>query len=232
MISILFPHRASHPIRQRNLDRVQRHYREVFPDAQVILCDDDDPRDFNRGRALNQGVKQANHDILILADADYIVPPQALLDSVARASQAGFVVPYTEVLYLRQTVTEKFLKRGPWVWKNHDAERHWKQPLVGGVNVITRQNYQLAGGFDPMHRGWGFEDASFSLAVQTLIAPIRWVESVAVHLWHPRAGAQEKQHYHKSLAHCRLYEAAQGDKDKMLELVGPRISELARTLCW
>lgn len=223
-LSILIPFRSLHSTRKRNLDYVTKFYKSIFPDAEYVICDDDDPKDFNRGRALINGIKVATGDTFILADADYIVPENSLLDAVLLSSISGFVVPYSEVAYLSQSGTVGFLKHGLFdKFRKGDVERNWQQKVVGGVNVVTRSNYFAAGGFDPKHKGWGFEDASFSMAMETLVAPVRWVEGPAVHLWHPASRNPRSPNFHPSWDHCKEYEKAKGNKEMMLQLVGDRI---------
>lgn len=223
-VSVIFPFRSLHSTRKRNLDYTMSFYKTVFPQAEYILCDDDDPRDFNRGRALIHGVEQSTGDVLILADADYIVPAQALQESVARCPFAGFIVPYSTVAYLDDLGSNSFMKHGDFTkLRREDIQKQWQVKVVGGVNVVLRGNYYAAGGFDPKHKGWGFEDASFYMAMETLVAPVEWIEGPAVHLWHPASRNPRSPNFHPSWDHCKRYELAKGNKEHMLRLVGDRL---------
>ena len=244
MIYVLVPWR--HQI-GRNLDArdcVVRHYEHTFPDSVVRLCDDPEPGPFNRGRALNAGVVESHTqpgDVLVFADADLIVPTANLESAVRAVTEPGvasYVIPFDSILMTddvsaaRLTTLSKIA--GPTVDLNIDLSGDTFDRLsTGGVNVMLRSSFDQAGGFDPRFAGWGFEDAAFEQAALTLVGPPSWITGRAVHLWHPSTRRPDTPEHEASLALCRRYEVASGNRVLMSQLIAEykpkrRAADLAR----
>ena len=88
-----------------------------------------------------------------------------------------------------------------------------------GVYVTTPRTWDAHGGQDERFRGWGFEDAAWYLAHETLLgaAPIRHAGRVYAlsHVAEIRAGA----HYDANASLMERYRAADGDATAMDQLV-------------
>ncbi|MET0163226.1 MAG: hypothetical protein ABW204_11275, partial [Microbacteriaceae bacterium] len=89
-----------------------------------------------------------------------------------------------------------------------------------GVYVATPETWAAHGGQDERFRGWGFEDAAWYLAHETLLGepPVRHPGRVYAlhHVAEQRAGVQ----YDANAERMERYRAAAGDRAAMARLVG------------
>lgn len=226
-VSLVIPWRPGPGRDHRALDFVTGMYRTALGIELEVIVADDAGTPFNRGRALNAGVAQSRGEVLVLADADLVVPLDAIDSAVWTAAAVGYVVPFTEVAFLDEDLTADVLNGDATAPDAAEAAADvFARRSTGGCNVITRDHFDAVGGFDPRFAGWGFEDAAFDTAVSTLVGPGYWPpESVrAVHLWHPTARDPETPEHQQSLALCRRYEQAHGDRRAVETLIAER--------CW
>ncbi len=225
-LSIVVPFRgAGDSWRGRAFEYVTDHLRLVFPDAELIVCDDPHLT-FNRGRALNEGVRQAQGDVLILADADLWVPPAALCYAVTVATEYGMVVPFDHLIGLdgpgSVDVYGGFDPAG--VWASERVELDWWRRSDGGCNVLTRAAFDTARGFCAAFAGWGGEDAAFASAVGTLSGHVGWVPARAVHLWHPTDPTRGTERTEANMELAQAFSAAWGNPAAMRLLIdGARV---------
>lgn len=227
-VALIIPWRPVDPFRQLTLDFVQAHVERTLGPDEVVLADDDGLT-FNRGRALAAGVAQTSSDVLVFADADLLVPGDALQRAVELAADSSYVVPFDRLVGLDyETTVEIIGRRCEWSidWRTSEpdhVELDWPRLSTGGCNVVTREAYERGGGFDPRFPGWGFEDAAFDLAMQTLVGPATWLDAQAVHLWHPHDVTRSDDDL---VAAGKLlvarYEGAFGDVDAVRALIGER----------
>jgi SAM-dependent methyltransferase len=204
-ISVIFPWRAGDPDRQQSLSYVVNWYKDCFPEAEIIFADDDDTVAFNRGRALNIGVGKSKGDILIFADGDLIISHKALKAAVAKAPEVGMVVPFSAISYLPASATRRVLK-GSSPFINYAGTVPFSSKSQGGCNIMTREAFKNSGGFDRRFRGWGFEDAAFSVMVRLYAGPMVHEPGHAVHLYHKTARDPYNGFFEQSQALCKEYE--------------------------
>lgn len=206
-ISIVFPWRAGDPEREASMQHTVKWYKDCFPEAEIVFADDDDQEHFNRGRALNHGVAKSTGEVLILADADLIIAHKTLRNSVARAHEFGMIIPFSGINYMNQSATRKILNGSP-PFVNYAGITPFMAKSQGGCNIMTRLNWERSGGFDTKFRGWGFEDAAFSVNVRLYAGPLYWEPGCAVHLYHRSARNVNNGLYDKSQTLCKEYEKA------------------------
>lgn len=214
----------------RARDLVIGHVCDEVGRVEVVLADDPNPGPFNRGRALDHGVARADGSLLLFHDADMVLPIGNLsraFDRLHWPDQPGYVVPFTSVAYLSQVGTTGVLAGDAsfaldlitYPTCGSLVDMRWERLSTGGVNVLTRDHYMRAGGFDPRFAGWGGEDAAFDLAVGTLVAPGAHIDGQAAHLWHPYATDRGTQQTEVNMLLCRRYEQAWDDPDAMRALI-------------
>ena len=218
-LDVLVPWRPSTQAREAALRLVESHLAVVFPDAAVRRCDDPAPQ-FNRGRALNAGMAATSAPVVVWADADLLVAADSLTTAVELAVDgAPLVVPFASLRGLSENATRQVVAGadpwGPWT-----LDLDWTSRSTGGCNVLPRSTWEATGGFDGRFSGWGFEDAAFAAAVETLAGPISWLPGPAVHLWHPHDPTRHSGLYDLNAALCAQYNAAHGDVDAMRQLTG------------
>ena len=204
-VSVIIPWRPGDPERQASLVFITSWYQNALPDAEIIYCDDNDPEDFNRGRALNNGVDISTGEVLILADGDLIIPQKVIRESVARAKNFGMIIPFTSLVLLSVNSSKRVMG-GASPFTRYGDSLSFTKLSQGGCNIMTRENFLKAGGFDNDFRGWGFEDAAFAVNVRLYAGPLYWEPGSAIHLHHKSARNATKGNFLRSKALCEEYE--------------------------
>lgn len=236
-VHIVIPYRAGDSARDASFAVVARWWTD-FTGGDLIACDDPDPDRFNRGRAINAGVRRLlehvagirSDDFLVAADADLIPSEHAVAECIGRLhAQPGryaYAVPFAQVEYVSRAATsEVHAGANPWA-PGIEIEGVWDRLSTGGITIVTVHAWALAQGFDPRFHGWGFEDAAFDIAARTLTGthPFHRHGSTVRHLWHPRPAEQDAGDagYQASLALCHRYEDADGNPDALGALLRER----------
>jgi len=213
---VVIPWRPA-PSRVDAFDRLVQWYRTVLPEFRVETIDSDDDV-FVLARARNLAVAGLAHpdEVIVINDADTLPEPHALREAVAAAPGSGRVhLPYTSYHWLGAEGSAEFAGGTPPAHCTHVVV----SGACSGVYVTTRRTWEAHGGQDERFRGWGFEDAAWYLAHDTLLGapPQRHHGRVYAlhHVGEARAGAQ----YDRNAALMERYRAAAGDPDAMGRLV-------------
>lgn len=215
MTVVVVPWRPQ-PSRLAALEAVTGWYRENLPAAEMRFVDSPDPV-FNLAQARNVGIAEVDPDeVVVIGDADTIPERGALLAAIAHAATSGMVhLPYDEYRWLGASGTAAFAGGTALA----DCEFELVRGACSGVYVTTPRTWASHGGQDERFRGWGFEDAAWYAAHETMLgwAPRREVGRVFAlhHVAQPREGDQ----YDANAALMERYRAASGDPSAMLELV-------------
>ena len=167
--------------RRRNLRAIRANVEALgWP---VILADDPSHADFNLSAARNRGVEQADTDIVVIMDADVLVPTYYLTTAVRDVGRVGGAHwPYRIVLYLDEQGSQNRLagkEIRPAHIKIKERNGH------GGCVAVRRADYLAAGGYDEEFTGWGYEDLEWFRRASATIGT-HWGVGEAHHLWHPR----------------------------------------------
>ena len=216
MTVVVIPWRAQ-PSRLAALDAVTRWYTDNLPDAVISLVDSEDEV-FNLSQARNSGIAAIDDldEVVVIGDADTIPERGPLLAAVARASGSGTVVlPYTEYRWLGASGTAAFMAGG----SLEDSEFELVKGACSGVYVTTPRTWGSHGGQDERFRGWGYEDAAWYLAHETLVGEVPSRETGRVFALHHVAQPREGDQYDANAALMERYKAASGDPAAMRALV-------------
>lgn len=143
--------------------------------------------EWSKGAAVNPVANQTTGDVLVLADADSFVAPEHLDRAIGQAGIRGWAMPHSVVKRLDRESSDRLIRGMP---GRQRLERSAYPALPGGgILVVTREAWDMVGGFDPRFRGWGGEDHCIGLALRCLtgneINPRRICP--LIHLWHPEA---------------------------------------------
>ena len=204
------------PSRLDAFDRVVSWYQRHLPDVELRTIDTDDET-FNVARCRNQAVGAWPDDgVVVLNDADTLPERDALLRAIEGAGSAQAVhLPYTEYRWLGAVGSAQYGAGAP-------AE-HYDFELVrgacSGVTVTTPRTWFAHGGQDERFRGWGFEDAAWNLAHETMLErpPVR--TDGRVYALHHVPAERHGTQYEANARLMARYEAAAGDRTAMAQLI-------------
>jgi hypothetical protein len=214
--TVVIPWRPA-PSRVSAFEFVTGWYAEHVPEASVRTIDTDDDV-FVLAACRNRAVSTVGPDeVVVINDADTVPEAGALRAAVAAARASGRVhLPYIEYHWLGAEGTAQLRGGIP----PRECSFELVVGACSGVYVTTPRTWAAHGGQDEGFRGWGFEDAAWYLAHETLLGgpPVRHDGRVYAlhHVAEVRAGAG----YDANAARMELYRAAAGDAAAMAQLVG------------
>jgi len=162
-----------------------------------IITADSDTEVFNLSQARNNAVRQANTDIVVIADADTLPP----MDSVraAVADPVGITWPHERWVLIPAEYASRPLADFP----DAPVVLEYKDGL-GGVIVCTADEYWRLGGMPEEFKGWGYEDCAFNL-VATTLSTFRRIGGTAYSIDHNDIkGKADSPGWDRSGPHVRL----------------------------
>lgn len=219
---VVIPFGTSDPDRVRALEHVRATY--AGEGLRVVVADaGGDP--WSKGASIDAAVRESGARLLVVADADVIVPTAAVARSVAAVrAGAAWSQPHSVVVRLTPHATTRVLSGMPWRRQSWQwAGSGHSAPHGGGIVVLGRDSYDASGGMDPRFVGWGGDDVSWARALDTLAGPCARLRATMLHLWHP---PQPRLPGNRASAENELLAAryidANGDPDAMRELVRSR----------
>ncbi len=154
----------------------------------VIGSDRDDDGPWCKGRTVADALDKVTTPVVIVADADVIIPDVHLAVSAVEQG-AAWAAPFRTVLRLSAFGTARVYEGGhlpgeplPAEWL---ADRYAGQP--GGGLVVLPVGTARTVPIDPRFTGWGQEDLSWARALYVLAGGPWRSTSPLYHLWHPPA---------------------------------------------
>lgn len=214
--TVVIPWRPA-PSRVSAFEFVTDWYARHVPEATVRSIDTDDDV-FVLAACRNRAVASVPADeVVVIGDADTFPEVEALRAAVAAARTSGRVhLPYTEYHWLGREGTAQLRGGTP----PEDCTYELVNGACSGVYVTTPRTWAAHGGQDERFRGWGFEDAAWYLAHETLfgVPPVR--HDGRVYALHHQAEVRAGARYDANAALMERYRAAAGDPEAMAQLVG------------
>lgn len=175
--SIIIPYRYTED-REANFQFIQKYYRENYPMAEIIIgYDDTGAVDFNRGYAINRGVREATHDTLLISDGDIFIDPLTLKQGMGLLKQSPFVIPWSRCLdptpertrlildkgfrgRVRKLKKHSYMVRDIRPGRAFQIEHEGKiikfDKCAGGLHLVKKDFFDEIGGYDPRFKTWGF----------------------------------------------------------------------------
>lgn len=203
--------------REYAFDILVKWYQTNLPEAEIIIADDG-RSPFCLSGTRNVGVREAEErgaDVVIINDADTIPELEPLKKAIKYAyNNLCVVLPYNRYHSLRVDGTSQFLYGIPLKRCNFFLV----DGACSGVYVATPQTWWAHYGQDERFRGWGFEDAAWMVAHNTLLgrAPKR-VEGT-VYAFHHESADKEGPEYTRNAQLCYTYLQAEGNKEEVQRL--------------
>ncbi|CAN5141778.1 hypothetical protein BH09ACT1_BH09ACT1_22450 [soil metagenome] len=216
MPTVIIPWRPQ-PSRIAAFDIVLDWYRTNLPGADIRLVDSVDPV-FNLAQCRNSGIASVDDpaEVVIIGDADTLPELPALLAAIEAAASDGLVhLPYTEYRWLGAAGTAQLTDGAALP----ECEFELVRGACSGVYVTTPATWRRHAGQDERFRGWGFEDAAWYLAHETLLGEAPRRHEGRVYALHHKAEVREGEHYEANAALMQGYRDAASSPESMREFV-------------
>lgn len=181
--------------RERIFQRVHAHYKTHHADWNFVVGMCPSPQ-WIKGAAVNDGLTRTKAEIIIIADADCIVDPDALQQSVDIVQNgAPWSMPHHMVYRADRQFTARVCDESadvlPGIPFEDACERRHEGALGGGIVVIQRTMYEAIGGIPLAFVGWGSEDRALGTIANKLLGPCVRGDADLLHLWHPQQSRTE-----------------------------------------
>jgi len=226
-LSIVIPYRPSTDRRITLFNWIYKRYEMLFPESEIIVSDADDSAIFSRSRSRNLGVDRVKSKYVLLADADTITCRRFIEHGILELDYgAGWVIPYgpRDFFVLDNVCSSNILSRRPdYNMSPSEFSWEWKLESFGGLNLMRTESFRMVNGFDERFIGWGYEDNSFMIAMNTIIGKaVRPQGTWGAHLWHPATAGETWEHdyaeYNRDM--MERYKRFSGNANAMSSLVG------------
>jgi hypothetical protein len=147
---------------------------------------------FHKTKYINRLIESTATRFIAVLDADAIVPPDQILESVMvmRKGEAIMSIPYDGRVYVcdnslsdlfrRVPKTEILLKLAPCL------PLMYGNCSTGGAFLADRNKYLETGGENENFLGWGPEDFERVKRMEILHQTVHFSKGPLFHLWHPR----------------------------------------------
>jgi hypothetical protein len=198
-------------------DAVVAWYQASIPGVDIVTIDSDDEH-FSLSRCRNLGLAAIDdpHRVAIVNDADTIPQLESLREAVVAASTSGLVhLPYTDYHWLGSAGTAQYADGMP----PEDCDFELVPGACSGVYVTTPASWFSHGGQDERFRGWGFEDAAWHLAHETLLGEAPRRHRGSVFALHHEPASRQGPLYDANANLMQRYRDASSSADAMRDLV-------------
>jgi cellulose synthase/poly-beta-1,6-N-acetylglucosamine synthase-like glycosyltransferase len=162
-------------------------------------------------KAVNEGVRRSESDVLIVLDSDRILPPGYFQDTIASLHPKTVISTHT-------TRRLKWMVKDQEIESDHltyDVEKrsplgdHFGMSVFSGNATLFKEDYWRAGGMDEEYIGYGFEDSDMSMRLRRAGVQVLYRDEVEIHLFHPRISYgkedQKKQFLDNGIRYCRKW---------------------------
>ena len=207
------------PDRRQAWAWLKQRWETLHPEWPVIEADCDG--EWNKPQALNDTIRRLDCRVLVVADADCAADPDMLRQAVFDAQTRPWVVPHGPVWRMDQTSSRELYDSPPDVDLPDDPgliRPAYRGFPGGGLFVIGRAQWDLAGGFDPGFRSWGAEDDAFALAADTILGGHVRYDTPLWHLYHHPGLRSKDPHWAANRDRLQTYRRVRKDRRAMLEL--------------
>lgn len=212
-VTAVVPWTPGCPYRERSW-RFVRAQLEAFGFEVIEGRSPDGP--YNRAWAILDGAMRASNEIIVVHDADVVVPLGLAIHHLERGR--SWAVPHGNVWRLTRESSAEYLDVGTYLPHMETEEIHRGNET--GTCVLLRRESLDAAPPDVRFVGWGHEDDAWQCALRTMVgAP--WRGSAPLHhLWHPPQPRQNRNFGSRAnIDLARRYRHAKGSKRLMGRLL-------------
>ena len=224
-LSVLMPYRSDNGPRERTFRWVKMFYEKMMPEAEICVSDCSTEL-FSRAEAINNAAKLATGDVFIITDTDIVCDPKILRRSINLLNEHAWIIPFNRINHLSVESTNSLVNTAP-SWPSLIPLEYTKKVgakrFKGGLNVISRKNFETVKGFDERFIGYGAEDDAFSYSVNILCGRYFRPNTEIFHLWHPRVIPSSNPNYEANCELLHRYYLASKSKKKMKQIIDGRL---------
>ncbi len=220
-VQICVPYRPDTPERARAWAWCEARWQALYPTWPIVVgsCGDGN---WNIAEALNDALRQATGDIVMLMGADVALNEVTVDLAVVAALDGRWVLPAGTLLRVSQGATTSLLSSTPGAPLSGSVAGIRQACGFGwGPIVAPTALLRAVGGWDERFRGHGGEDDAFAVCASTLAGPPVQLGHDVHLLWHPPAAVDQAQ-YAANLALLARYQAVQGDPVAVRALIAER----------
>ena len=211
-ISLLVPFQSKDSWRRDIWKWLRRYWKDALPGVEIVVGTDPkskrhwwrpNPPPFSKTNAVNRAFRKSHGDIVVILDADVFLDADDLIHCANRIRLAESVgvhlwfMPYMHHYRLTKGASALLLDSDPadpfrfpvpppkdWC---EDAEGHNYGHSFGAfAMVLSAEAFKHVHGMDPKFRGWGGEDMSFLIKLDTLWGKHKNTTNQLLHVWHPK----------------------------------------------
>lgn len=180
-------------------------------------------RPWRKGAAVNDAIRAATGDVVVVADADSFVAERAVERMIRKVLAGAWVAPFTSVRRLDKAATAEVLALSPATVDRPPVRTLAQKPHAvlpgGGIIAAHRDVWAEVGGFDPRFADWGGEDYSLGCAMRTVTGQAcTTITGDLWHLWH-RPQNNVRQESRETSALAFRYRRAKFRPDDMRQLL-------------
>lgn len=186
-----FRDRGIDPYRPQNLEFVTTWWAEHsgFP---IHVVDDgrSGTEPFNRSACYNKAVAEHPEvDVFVFAESDVFCDPAQIVEGVELAASApGLVVPFARFLEISEADSIR-VRAGELEHTDAEVKQiRGDYGSDGAINILSRDTYNLVGGYDPSFSSAWWDDSAMRIAFDVCCGPTRFTSGNVFHLFHASGG--------------------------------------------
>jgi len=208
--TILIPVRIDSQLRFENLNTICNYIMAHFKSNILILEADkeqyyhtadsninhvfikDDSEIYNKTTWVNKLMNLSETDLVIIWDADVIVPDEQIEDCSARLRTGNFsmCIPYDGRAFNVDSNLSSLFRDNPSIellkYNMSALNLMHGYNMVGGIYMVSRNYFLMYGGENEKIIGWGLEDADRLKRMEASGLPVYFSKGPLFHLFHPR----------------------------------------------
>lgn len=182
MTTVVIPWRGGCTHRDRALRWVLEQWASHFPHFTVLLGEHVDGP-WCKAAAVTNALRGSTTGCVVVADADVWVEASAIAEAVESVQTHGWAIPHGDVCRLTEGATSALIAGEP-LGPDPYVQAPYPGWAGGGMVATTADTYRAAP-LDPRFVGWGQEDASWALAMRTMVGEPWRGTAQMLHLFHP-----------------------------------------------